>query len=384
MKNTSISLFRQVLNIVPRHEFEEIIMNRNADKHKQSFDSWSHFVAMIFCQLAQANSLREICGGLKTCGGKLNHLGIEGAPSKSNLSYANKHRDPEVFKDIFFMLLKHCQTLALGHKFTFKKKLYSLDATLIKLCAKSFPWATYRRTKGAVKLHMLLDHDGYLPVFMDFTKGNVHEVNSARYMDLPRDSMVTCDRAYIDYPMLYKWHLSGVHFVSRLKSNALYEVPEYDLKQYDGNVLSDEIIYLSGAKDKYPEKLRKVVVCDMVNKQTLTLLTNNFELDAQTIGDVYKARWEIEVFFKMLKQNFKIKTFVGTSENAVKIQVWTALIAILLLKCLKFMSKAKWHFSTLVTFLKWNLFVYRDLQQWLDQPFSKPPDPESLQLEFDF
>ena len=184
--------------------------------------------------------------------------------------------------------------------------------------------------------------------------------------------------------MLYNWHRNGVQFVSRLKSNALYEVPEYDLKQYDGNVLSDETIYLSGAMDKYPEKLRKVVVYDMANHQTLTLLTNNFELDAQTISEIYKERWQIESFFKMLKQNFKIKTFVGTSENAVKIQVWTALIAILLLKCLKFMSKAEWHFSTLVTFLKWNLFVYRDLQQWLDQPFTKPPEPVSLQLEFDF
>jgi hypothetical protein len=177
MKNTSTSLFRQVLNIIPKHKFEEIIMNHKADKHKQSFDSWSHFVSMIFCQLAQANSLREICGGLKTCGGKLNHLGVDCAPSKSNLSYANKHRDPEVFKKVFFMLLGHCKAIAPRHKFTFKKKLYSLDATLIELCVKSFPWATYRRTKGAVKLHMLLDHDGYLPVFMDFTKGNVHEVN---------------------------------------------------------------------------------------------------------------------------------------------------------------------------------------------------------------
>jgi transposase len=384
MKNTSTSLFRQVLNIIPKHKFEEIIMNHKADKHKQSFDSWSHFVSMIFCQLAQANSLREICGGLKTCGGKLNHLGVDCAPSKSNLSYANKHRDPEVFKKVFFMLLGHCKAIAPRHKFTFKKKLYSLDATLIELCVKSFPWATYRRTKGAVKLHMLLDHDGYLPVFMDFTKGNVHEVNSARHMDIPRDSMIACDRGYIDYSMLYNWHRNGVQFVSRLKSNALYEVLEYDLAQYDGNVLSDETIYLSGAMDKYPEKLRKVVVCDMANHQTLTLLTNNFELDAQTIGDIYKERWQIESFFKMLKQNFKIKAFVGTSENAVKIQVWTALIAVLLLKCLKFMSKAEWHFSTLVTFLKWNLFVYRDLQQWLDQPFTKPPEPVSLQLEFDF
>ena len=384
MKNTSISLFRQVLNQVPRQGFNEIVMNKNGNKHKQSFDCWSHFVSMMFCQLAQANSLREICGGLKTCGGKLNHLGVETAPSKSNLSYANKHRDPEIFKEVFFMLLNHCKAIAPRHKFTFDKKLYSLDATLIELCVKSFPWATYRKTKGAIKLHMLLDHDGYLPVFLDFTEGAVHEINSARQMELPRDSMVACDRAYIDFDMLYSWNQNGVYFVSRLKSNATYETPEYDLKQYDGNILSDEVIFLRGAQGKYPERLRKVVVCDIENHQTLTLLTNNFELDAETIGEIYKERWQIESFFKMLKQNLKIKTFVGTSENAVKIQVWTALIAILLLKYLKFLSKAKWHFSTLVTFLKWNLFVYRDLQQWLDQPFTKPPEPEQLQMKFAF
>ena len=148
--------------------------------------------------------------------------------------------------------------------------------------------------------------------------------------------------------------------------------------------MCDEVIFLRGSQDKYPERLRKVVVCDVENHRTLTLLTNNFELDAQTIGDIYKARWQIESFFKMLKQNFKIKTFIGTSENAVRIQVWTALIAILLTKYLKFLSKAKWHFSTLVTFLKWNLFVYRDLLQWLDQPFTKPPEPDLFQPEFAF
>ena len=384
MKDTSTSLFRQVLNLVPKREFEEIIMGHAGDKHKQSFDCWSHFVSMIFCQLAHANSLREICGGLKTCGGKLNHLGLDAAPSKSNLSYANKHRDPEIFKEIFFMLLKHCHAIAPKHEFSFKRKLYSLDATLIELCVRAFPWATYRQTKGAIKLNLLLDHDGYLPVFIDFTHGNVHEVNSARHMDLPRDSMVLCDRGYIDFELLYKWNLNGVDFVSRLKKNATYEVAEEDLKQYVGNVLSDETIFLRGSRDKYPERLRKVVVCDTVNHRTLVLVTNNFDLDAQTIADLYRERWQIECFFKMLKQNFKIKTFIGTSENAVKIQVWTALIAILLTKYLKFLSKAKWHFSTLVTFLKWNLFVYRDLRQWLDQPFTKPPEPESFQGEFAF
>lgn len=215
MKVTSISLFRQVLNLIPMHEFDEIIANHSADKHKQSFNRWSHFIAMMFCRLAQAGSLREIFGGLKTCGGKLNHLGLDDAPSKSNLAYANKTRSPKVFQDIFAMLLRHCQSVAPKHQFTFKRKLYSLDATLIELCVRAFPWATYRQTKGAVKLNFLLDHGGYLPIFMDFTHGNVHEVTSAKHMELPRGSMMLCDRGYIDFEMPYKWNLQVVDFVSR-------------------------------------------------------------------------------------------------------------------------------------------------------------------------
>ena len=220
MKNTSVSLFRQVLDLIPKREFEEIIMKHSGDRRKQTFDSWAHFVSMIFCQLAQANSLREICGGLKTCGGKLNHLGVEEAPSKSNLSYANQHRDLEIFKALFFMLLKHCKAVAPSHEFSFKRKLYSLDATLIELCVRAFPWATYRQTKGAIKLNMLLDHDGYLPVFMDFTHGDVHEVISARQMDLPRDSIVVCDRGYVDYEMLYKWNLNVVRNLYQIEREA--------------------------------------------------------------------------------------------------------------------------------------------------------------------
>ena len=169
-------------------------MKYNGDKRKQSFNCWAHFVSMIFCQLAQANSLREICGGLKTCGGKLNHLGVEAAPRKSNLSYANQHRDPEIFKALFFMLLKHCKAVVPDHEFSFKRKRYRLDATLTELCVRAFPWAKYRQTKGAIKLNMLLDHDGHLPVFVDVAHCDVHEVTSARQMDLPCDSMVVCDR----------------------------------------------------------------------------------------------------------------------------------------------------------------------------------------------
>lgn len=384
--NTSVSLFGQILSLIPKHKFQKIVFDYQADKHKQTFDSYDHLVSMVFCQLAKANSLREICGGLKICGTKLNHLGMGEAPSKSNLSYSNANRDYRIFEEVFYALLRDCQAHAPKHDFSFKKKLYSLDATVIDLCLKSFPWARYRQTKGAIKLHMLLDHDGYLPVFMNFTDGKVHEVTVAKYIDLPRDSIVACDRGYIDWKMLYRWNINGVCFVSRLKSNTLHEEQTVDLKQYSGNVLKDEVILLSGkdSRNDYPEKLRKVLVCDLKNRKTLEIVTNNFELDAQTIGDIYKERWQIESFFRTIKQNLKIKTFVGTSENAVKIQVWTALISLLLVKFLKFLSKAQWHISTLVAFLRWNLFVYRNLQEWLDNPFSKPPIINTEQMEFAF
>lgn len=195
---------------------------------------------MIFCQLVQANSLREICGGLNICGGKLNHLGVETVPSKSNLSYTNRHRDSEIFKALFFMLLKHCKAIAPNHEFPFKRKLYSLDATLIELCVRAFPWATCRQTKEAIKLSMQLDHDGYLPVFLDFTHGVVHKVACAKNPDLPCDSMVVCGCGYIDYAMLYKLNLSGIDSVTRLKNNATSIALEYNLKQYPENILSDK------------------------------------------------------------------------------------------------------------------------------------------------
>lgn len=212
-----------------------------------------------------------------------------------------------MFGDIFHMLLGHCKALAPRHEFSFPKKLYSLDATLIELFVKAIPWATYRQTKGAIKLNMLLEHDGHLPVFVDCTNGDVHEVNSARRMELPRDSMVVCDRGYVDFSMLYKWNLSGVDFVTRLKTNATYDIPEYDVKQYPGTVLSDEVIFLRGSQDKYPERLRKVVVCDVENHRTLILLTNNFELDAQTIGDIYKLAGKSKAFSKCSSRTSRSK-----------------------------------------------------------------------------
>jgi IS4 transposase len=237
-----------------------------------------------------------------------------------------------------------------------------------------FDWAKFRRTKGAIKLHLLLDHDGYLPCFGVITEGKVHDVKVAWSLSFEPGTVVVDDRGYNDYGLFAKWTEEEVYFVTRMKDNALYTVVEERKVPHNRGVLKDQVLFLSGsgAWDKCPYALRRVEVWDEEKQQTLVFLTNHFGFGASTIGAIYKERWQIELFFKALKQNLKIKTFVGTSANAVKTQVWTALIAILILRYLQLKSKWSWSLSNLVALLRMNLFTYRDLWAWLDQPFGTP------------
>jgi hypothetical protein len=343
---------------------------------------------MMFCQLAQAHSLREICKGLACCLGKLNHLGLPKAPNKSTLSYANEHRPWQVYQDMFYSILKRCHdvTSKRKRKFRFKNKLLSLDASVIDLCLAMFPWAKFRSTKGAVKLHLLLDHDGYLPTYALITEGKTHEVNIARQIRLPSKSIVAIDRGYYDFSLFGFWTANEIYFVTRMKSNTRYEVIRSKRTPYkDLQVLSDQIILLTGqqAKEKCPYKLRRITYWDSEKQQELVFLTNIMYLGSSTIAQIYKERWQIEIFFKALKQNLKVKTFVGTSRNALLIQIWTALIVMLVLKYLQMKSQRKWSLSNLVALLRWNLFTYRDLWEWIDEPFKVPPlIPEFEQLMF--
>jgi len=339
---------------------------------------------MLFCQLAQAKSIREICGGLACCVGKLKHLGLRESPRRSTLSYANARRPWEMYRELFYQLLARYQGSMRGkkRKFRFKNKLLSLDSTTISLCLAMFPWADYRRTKGAVKLHLLLDHDGYLPTYAYISNGRKHDVTVARKVPLTLGSVVTMDKGYNDYRLFSSWTESGIYFVTRMKDNAVYDIVEELGLPCHKNILSDQIILFTGtgALAKCPHALRRVVVWDEENQRQIVLLTNHFSFAASTISAIYKDRWEIEIFFKTLKQNLKVKTFVGTSENALYIQIWTALIAMLIIKYLQHLSKLSWSLSNLVTLLRWNLFTYRDLRQWLDDPFETPPaEPEPTQ-----
>lgn len=370
------NIFGQILQIFSKKEFHEAVMQARAERGAKGFTCWQQFVAMLFCQIGQAQSLREICGGLASCFGKLRHLGVKEAPNRSTLSYANEHRPWQLYQSIFYRLLSKCQTMAKGKKkFRFRNKLFSLDATVIELCASLFDWARFRQTKGAVKLHLLLDHDGYLPVFAHITKGNVHEINIAKGMSFPKGSIVVIDRGYTDYELFGKWTEKGIYFVTRQKGNADYTVIEKRPLPVGRNILKDEIIKLNGfyASQNCPCSLRRIEVWDDENERAVVLLTNHLTFGSTTISAVYKDRWQVEIFFKTIKQNLKIKTFVGTSPNALMIQIWTALIAVLVLKLLKFRSTFGWSLSNLVAMLRYNLFTYRDLWAWIDNPFEPPP-----------
>ncbi len=378
------SIFSQLLSQFPRGEFEELVSKYKTERNAKGFSSWSQFVSMLFCQMAQAKSLREICGGLKCCLGKLKHLGVRTAPNKSTLSYANKNRSYKLYEELFYKTLKKCKGFAPDKKFRFKNKLLSLDSSVIDLCLNLFEWAKFRRTKGAVKLHMLLDHDGYLPAFATITDGKTTDIEIGRKIKLPADSILAMDRGYNDYGFFGDLCDRGIWFVTRMKDNAKYEVIKRNEVPEKRDIISDEKILLSAEKALKDCKyfLRRVVVWDKVNSREIVLLTNHKEFGATTIAAIYKDRWEIELFFKLIKQNLKIKTFVGTSENALKIQIWTALIAILLIKFLKFRSSLGWSMSNLIAMLRWNLFTYRDLWEWINNPYDTLPiGPKPVQLE---
>jgi hypothetical protein len=384
--NKYSSVFGQILQLFTKAEFYKAVKETKAEKGAKGFSCWDQFVAMLFCQLGQAHSLREISGGLATCISKLKHLGVEKSPHRSTLSYANEHRPWELYQTIFYTFLTRCQELAGGKKkFRFKNKLFSLDATKIELCISLFDWAKFRQTKGAVKLHLLLDHEGYLPVFANITDGKVHEINIARGLTFPKGSIVALDKGYIDYELFGRWTRDGIYFVTRLKENADYTVIEDRPVPKNRNILKDEVIKLNGfyASQDCPSLLRKIEVWDEENKRIIVLFSNHLTFGATTLSAIYKERWQIEIFFKTIKQNLKIKTFVGTSPNAVMTQIWTALIAILVLKYLKLRSTFAWSLSNLVAMLRYNLFTYRDLWEWINKPFEiLPIVPEAEQLAF--
>ena len=379
------SCFAQVLDLVDRCGFGRAVRDLDADRGAKGFRCWDQFVAMLFCQLGSAHSLREICGGLATALGRVVHLGLKEAPKRSTLAYANSHRPWELYQRVFEQVLGRCQELAAGRKrpFRFKNPLRILDATVIDLCLEVFDWAKFRRIKGAIKLHLQLQDRGCLPCWALVTEGRQHEVRVAQGLAFDPGTIVVMDRGYTDYRLFGRWTGQGVFFVTRMKRNAQYEVFHAIPGGFNG-VRREEWIRLTGvAAAECPGTLRRITVWDEEQQREILLVTNEWRLRAGTLAKVYRFRWHIELFFKALKQNLKIKTFVGTSQNAVKTQVWTALIAMLLLRFLQLKSSWQWSLSNLAAMLRFNLLTYRDLWAWLDDPFGVPirePSTEQLLL----
>lgn len=384
---TNITLFSQIISKLDRFKFLKLVKEKQTDKHQKGYNSWTHLVAMLFCQFAKSQSVRDISNGLRSATGNLNHMGIEKAPSKSSISYQNKNRNWELFRDYYYQLLGSLGQQA-GFKqvkFRIKSKIFFLDATTISLCLSIFDWAKYKTAKGAVKMHTLLDFDGNLPCYVNITDGKTADNKGAYEIPLLKGSVIVADRFYNDFYLLNLWDSKKVFFVVRHKNNIKYiVVKENELpKNRHQHILKDEIIELKNtlSKGKYPKQLRRVAVWDEVNHQVIELITNHMNWSANTIGELYKSRWNVEIFFRDIKQLLHIKSFIGTSQNAVMIQIWTALITILILKALKAMAKFNWHLSNLVAFIRLNLFVKINLQQWIDKPFEEYEDPplESLQ-----
>lgn len=388
MSVINVTLFSQVLKLIDRDILKDIVRAHESDKHSKGINTWTHLVSMLFMHLAKANSNRDISNGLRSATGNLSHLGVRRAPSKSSMSYINAHRSHEVFKDLYFALLEKLEpSLQRRRKYArrLKRQIFIMDASVIPLSLGLFDWAKFRTKKGAIKLHAVLDYDTALPSYAVITEGKVHDSVVAKQTLFPESSVLVMDRAYVDFGWLNDLDSNGVFFVTRLKSNASIEVlASFLTKDKDEHILTDEEIALTGfyTSQKYPQSLRIVRVYDEINDKILILLTNNMSWTADTISQLYKARWDVEVFFKHLKQLFKVKTFVGTSPNAVRIQMWTSLIAILLLKYLKSKAKYKWYLSNLVNFLRINLFAKINLWVWLNNPWIKPTKPPPLMTLF--
>lgn len=384
----NVTLFNQILQALPRDSFQTLVQKHGSNKGCKGINSWTHLVSMLFCHLGQAGSVRDISNGLRSLKGNGNHLGIDKVPCKSSVSYINAHRNWELFRDYYFTLLDH-----FGQQVSFqrpklrriKRKIFILDSSTISVCLSLFDWAKFRKRKGGLKLHTVLDYDGCLPVYCHISEAKKHDSQVSRMIDFPQGSVLLFDRGYVDFKWMNDLDSRKITFVTRAKDNMAYTTQKVHSRgsRKDG-VIKDSTITLSGyyAGINYPGPLRLVRFWDAEQQRELEFITNNFSWTAQTIADLYKERWNIETFFKNIKQRLRIKTFVGTSPNAVMIQIWTAFISYLILSFLKLKAKYKWNLSNLVTFLRLNLFVKIDLWIWLNNPFdyTEPPSHNQLTL----
>lgn len=366
------TIFHQMLKLIPRHHFTKLEAEHGTGRKARTFPRWSQLVHLLSMQLTARASLRDGIASLKARIKSLYHLGVKPV-ARSTFSDANNERPASFFAAVFALMYQRCLAHAPHHKFKFKNKLYSLDATVVSLCLSLFPWASFRRTKAGIKLNTLMDHDGFLPAFVAITPAKEHEIKQARALNLPKGSIVVEDLGYTDYAWYGQLTTQKIFFVTRQKSNARYRVLERRPVNAKLGLVSDETIQLTGAKAREcPKPLRRIVYQDLETEKVYVFLTNHFRLAAKTIADIYKERWQIEIFFRFIKQNLKIKAFIGNSENAVMSQIYAALIVYLLLCYTKFLCNLNVTLQNLIRILQLNLFRTCSLLELFEQPGPLP------------
>lgn len=369
----SNTVYRQLFSPELRNIFRRIVREHDGDRGVRTLMCWNQFLAMMFAQITGRRSLRDVAAGFNSGAGKLYHLGAKPLAYNS-LAHANKTRPWRMYQALATELYSMCRSCDSGRrKFRFKSELFMLDSTLVSLPKGPYPWAEHRSGKSGVKLHALVNHNGTLPAFAVVTPGKVHDVVPARRLPLEPGSIVVFDRAYLDYAMLYSYHKKGVFFVTRLKKNSRLQVVETHRVKPGAGVLRDQTVSLDGQNNhKYPERLRRVTFRDEDGRQ-YEFLTNRFDLAASTIAEIYKARWDIELFFKWIKQNLKIKSFLGTSENAVLTQIWIAICAYLLISYQKFVSRSRLPLVRILSLVQLFIFYPIPLRDLLNERCLHPP-----------
>lgn len=363
------TIFHSMLKFIPRHQFEALEIHHSTGRKARQFSRWSQFVHLMFMQLTGRVSLRDGIQSINSRAKNLYHLGAKPV-SRSTFADANNKRPASLYEALFEKVYQRCTMISPKHKFKFKNRLYSLDASVIDLSLGAFPWASFRRTKAAVKIHTLLDHSGYLPAFVSITDGKTHETKAAKSLTLAKGSIVAEDRAYTDYKWFANLQENGIFFVTRQKTNAVYRVTERKFVNKKQGLTSDQTIVLTGDKGREcPYPLRRIGYRDPETKKHYVFLTNHFKLSAKTIADIYKERWQIEIFFRWIKQNLKIKAFIGNSRNAVMTQIYVALIAYLLICMFKFLSSLPASLQTILRVVQLNLFR----RCYWEELFKPPP-----------
>jgi Transposase DDE domain/Domain of unknown function (DUF4372) len=368
--NTVLS---QLLKMVGKHEFEKIASTHHQGQKLRKTSRWSQFVALAFAQLTGRQSLRDIESNLNAQRQHAYHLG-GAAVTRSSLARLNNRQPASCYETLFYKLYDRCAKQAPKHGFRFKNPLYALDASLIDLSLKLFPWSHYALGKGAMKLTVGLDLRGNIPAFATVTESKKADSECAKLLSLPKGSIVVCDRGYNDYGWYKSLTTQGIYYVTRQRGNATYDVVEQRAVPAKSGVVSDSVIRFNSLRSlkKGLPVVRQVVYFDAEAQKEYTFITNHFKLSAQTIADIYKQRWQVELFFKWIKQNLKIKSFLGASQNAVMTQIWVAMCVYLLLAYLKFCNQVEASLQQIIRLLALNLFAKRDLIQLIKA--EPPPD----------